>query len=129
MEILNNSRGFMLPLTMIIVTLILSLIVHGIFLLDSERRFFQSADAVFQLRQLRENAFSELGQAIKKNALPESGRYAYDGAGTATFTLASDGAQKVINVRLETGHGSQTDQVVFDSETAIITRWQEAVIP
>jgi hypothetical protein len=119
----------MLPLTMIIATLILSLIIHGIFLLDSERRFLRSADAVFQLRQLRENAFSELGQAIKKNALPESGRYTYEGAGTATFTLTSDGAQKVIHVLLETSHGSQTDQVVFDSETAVIIRWQEAVNP
>lgn len=129
MEILNNSRGFMLPLTMVISILTLSLIIHSIFLLDSERHFFQSTYAVFQLRQLRENAFSELKQAVKEKTLPETGRFIYDEAGTATFTVTTDGTQKVINVRLETDLSSQTDQVVFDSETAVITRWQEAINP
>ncbi len=119
----------MLPLTMVVSILILSLIIHSIFLLDSERHFYQSAHAVFQLRQLRENAFSELGRAVKEKTLPEKGSFHYDGTGTVTFTVVSDGAEKVINLLLKSSDRSQTDQVVFDPETARITRWQEAILP
>lgn len=127
---LKNSYGFMLPLTMAVSVLILSLILHGIFLLNSERHFFQSAYTVFQLRQLRENAFSELGLAIKEKSLPASGSFDYDGTGMATFVVVSDGgAEKVVNLLLNNGSSSQTDQVVFNSETAEISRWQEAIRP
>lgn len=119
----------MLPLTMAVSVLILTLILHGLFLLNSERHFFQAANSVFQLRQLRENAFSDLELAIKEKTLPASGSFDYEGAGTATYVVVSDGPEKVVNLLLKNESSSQTDQVVFNSDTAKISRWQEAIRP
>jgi hypothetical protein len=119
----------MLPLTMVVSVLILSLVIHGIFLLDSERHFFQSSYSVFQLRQLRENAFSELSHAVQEKTLPEKGSFHYEGMGMVTYIVVSNGAETVINLSLKSSSRSQTDQVVFDPETAKITRWQEAINP
>lgn len=128
MKVSHNQRGFMLPLTMIFSLMSLVLVLHAILLLDSDRSFFHSAYTDFQLRQLRENALSEIDQSVRGKTLPEHGSFVYD-TGTAAFTTSETESKLEVKFTVSFGTDSETDKIVYDLNGKDIIGWQERIDP
>ncbi|MCI1882784.1 MAG: ComGG family competence protein [Sporolactobacillus sp.] len=124
MKQIRDSRGFILPLTVILSVIVVAAVLHAVFVLQSEQRFYRSAYQDFQLRQLRECAMQDIRVGLREHALPEDGRLSYD-KGTVHFIVTAEQEERVkVIFTVVTDSASETDEMVLDASYHII-EWTE----
>jgi hypothetical protein len=125
---LTNQNGFILPVTLFVSTLLIAFVFHAIFLMASDRNFFQSSYAHFQIQQLRENALAEIGERVRSTSLPESGHFSYD-SGTVTFTALKGSDQVAVTFTVYSGQNTETDRIIYRLPDGQPVTWFEKANP
>ncbi|BBN99130.1 competence type IV pilus minor pilin ComGG [Sporolactobacillus terrae] len=125
-KVLNNQQGFILPLTMILSLVFIAFIFHALFLLQSDRTFFQHTQTHFVLQQLRECALNDFQQKLEQDALPDEGTFNYHN-GTVQYIVTEDSAFVTINFTVHYGDEREIDRIVYDRESGNPVRWLERI--
>ncbi|GAY75290.1 competence type IV pilus minor pilin ComGG [Sporolactobacillus inulinus] len=123
---LNNQQGFILPLVMILSLVLITFIFHALFLLQSDRTFFQHAQTHFVLQQLRECALNDFQQKLQQGDLPHEGSFNYH-KGTVQYIVTEDSAFVTINFTVQYGDEREIDRIVYDRESGNPVRWLERI--
>ncbi|RYM02198.1 hypothetical protein EWH99_11245 [Sporolactobacillus sp. THM7-7] len=124
----HDQGGFILPLTMILSLLLLAFVMHAIFLLNSDRGFYQSVVADFQLQQIRKCAIADIGRAVQKKLLPEHGSFVYD-RGTASYKTAEAGDRLDVTITIAAGQSRETDKITYRLTDSRAIDWIERIDP
>lgn len=124
----TNQRGFILPLTMILSLLLITLVLHAVMLLNSDRAYFQASFASFQLQQLRESALADIDEQIQKKTLPENGTFVYD-RGTAIFRTNKSRDNLEVLFTIMSDQSKETDKIIYSLASGRPIDWLERTEP
>lgn len=125
---MNNERGFILPLTIILLFLLSSTLFHQISVYEREKRFHAEIEQQFYIQQLLQMATADILSEIEREAPLISGQFNYD-IGNAYYWLLAEEEQFVhIDLNVITTNNKQRNvEIVFDKNHLVVVDWLEKI--
>lgn len=120
----RGDRGFILPLTMMLSLLIVMAVLHALFLLETDRSFYQAVRTHTELQEIRECALSDIDRGVKEKTLPEEGSFVYD-RGAASFRTVTEGERLDIFLEITAGDHREYDQITYSLTESRPIEWIE----
>lgn len=123
----NDNKGFILPLAVILAILFSGVVIHFINLLESERLFLQERKNYFHHTLLLQSAANEmLVQLENFDTIETSGQFEfYHGSVTYRIQQIEPATIKVEFISQTELEGQRKATVIYARETKSIQRWME----
>lgn len=132
----RNERGFILPITLIIVFLLVSLVLQQIKVYETEKRFFNHQEEMVTIDQLLQIGAVDLEKRLSSDPKLKSGEFSNENGKVVyeNLSLPDDtdlDRKKVLRFTLtaQTGDNgsSHSSQVYYDKDKKKIIRWVEPI--
>jgi competence protein ComGG len=124
---MQNERGFILPMTLIGVTVLMLFIVHQANLYITEKRFYKESEEMFELDSLMQQAVHDMKQVLQGEKI--NGKLEYTKAfQNGTAYVQAELIDDLFHVRIECTTVNERKYVVrciYDREADAITYWSE----
>jgi Tfp pilus assembly protein PilW len=124
---MRTERGFILPMTLISLTLFMLIVVHQATMYITEKRFYKESEEMFELDSLMQQAFDDMKKMLQEEGVTGRTEYTKEFKnGTAHVQIEQiDG---LFHVRIECRTVTERKYVVrciYDREADAITYWSE----
>ncbi|WP_170885504.1 competence type IV pilus minor pilin ComGG [Bacillus alkalicellulosilyticus] len=123
---MNNEKGFVLPLTLIIVFLVTAYTIHELMTLQTEMRFFKQQEELFTIESLVQMAAYDMVAHLRHDESVGSGQFQYE-HGFATYKIEKhEGETLYIQLIVQTNsNGRRIVRLFYNVEDNMVTAWWE----